>query len=205
MRIGIDTGGTFTDFVFMGEGEGRDGERDRVGSSLEGVDRNEPSLRPPSSGRGSLRRARRLGERWIGVVVVGCAVVVSVLPIRVHKAEPAQWVKLFEWVRGEGERKETERRREGEKGKGAGLVWQGAFQPLRGARLYLEFGWWPRPTRDRWGAIVARPPVGALLIYHRRDGLAPGPGEVVVFEEGDIKVTRLDGEWSPVERADPGE
>ncbi len=23
MRIGIDTGGTFTDFVFLGEGEGR--------------------------------------------------------------------------------------------------------------------------------------------------------------------------------------
>lgn len=146
-----------------------------------------------------VRIVQRRAAKFIGPVMAVCAIVISVIPLRVHKPEPQQWARLFDWVRQNKVAGEPVAR------DGGNVLWQGAFQPLRGARLYLEFGWWPRTTRDRWGNVLERPGPGSLVIYHRRDGLAPGERETVVFAEGDLKVTSLQGEWKPIEVPDPGE
>jgi hypothetical protein len=84
--------------------------------------------------------------------------------------------------------------------------WQGAFDGPSGARLYLHNGRWPVQTQDRANNIVTQPPRHALLIYHRRDGHAPGRGETVLFTHSDLTVTRLDkAPWQPIPTPDPGE
>ncbi|MCW5776094.1 MAG: glycosyltransferase family 39 protein, partial [Phycisphaeraceae bacterium] len=123
--------------------------------------------------------------RWqvIAACVIAGAILFSLLPVRVQRPIEPQWPALFAFLDtlpGEP-------------------VWQGAFNPARGARLYLERGAWPTPTRDRWGNTVADPPEGALLIYHRRDGLAPGANERTVFTIDDLTLTRLGKNgWHPV-------
>lgn len=137
----------------------------------------------------------RVLPRWLVAGVVVAGVVVAVLPVRVQRRADPQWPALFEWLRRSG----------ADVAAGVG-VWQGSFPGDKGARVYLEFGWWPRTTQNRWGEFVARPPEGALLLYHRRAGRGPGANETVLFEEKDLKVTRLGpGGWSPVISPDAGE
>jgi 4-amino-4-deoxy-L-arabinose transferase-like glycosyltransferase len=137
----------------------------------------------------------RWGIRWLPPIVVGVGVLIAVLPIRIDARPAPQWPELFAWMRAEG----LEER-------GAERVWQGAFIGSRGARVYLEFGWWPMTTRDRLGDLIAAPPEGALLLYHRRDGWRPGGNETVLFSSGDLTATRLgEGGWRPVVAPDPGE
>lgn len=121
--------------------------------------------------------------------MIAGAFVFSFLPVRVQRPIEPQWPALLEFL----DTLPNE------------AVWQGGFNPARGARLYLERGAWPVPTRDRWGNTVAEPPEGALLIYHRRDGLAPGTNERPVFKADDLTLTRLGpGGWRPIEVEDPG-
>ncbi|MEO0482645.1 MAG: glycosyltransferase family 39 protein [Planctomycetota bacterium] len=129
------------------------------------------------------------GGRWSWEVLTGCVVlaaaVVSATPVRVQRPPNPQWTALFDWIRSQ--RVES------------GELWQGGFSGIRGARVYVEFGWWPQTTRDRWGKMVEPPPAGVLLVYHADDQLGPGDNEAVVFESGKIFVTRLGtGGWSPV-------
>jgi len=120
--------------------------------------------------------------RWVGVVVVVGAVVMTVVPMRVHRPLGEAWTALFAWVREQDEPK----------------LWQGGFSGDKGANLYLEFGVWPEPTHDGLGRRIQDPPEGALLLYHERDALVPGENEVVVFERGEITATRLGpGGWNP--------
>lgn len=111
-------------------------------------------------------------------------------PVKVQREPNPQWPALFEWMEKNDAR----------------TLWQGGFSGPSGSRLYLRFGEWPIQTQDRKKNIMTRPPRGALLVYHRRDGYAPGPAEEVVFAHGDLTVTRLLGEdWSPMRTPDPGE
>ncbi|MFN0132572.1 MAG: ArnT family glycosyltransferase [Phycisphaerales bacterium] len=131
--------------------------------------------------------------RWRGPIeaaVVG--VVFAALPIRIQSPPAKEWEQLHSWTAGEGLAGER--------------VWLAGQASALAARLYLRHGWWPRATMDRWGAQIGEPGAGAVVVYHRRCGLAPGPGETVAFEAGDVRVTRLDaGEWRPMKAADPGE
>lgn len=145
---------------------------------------------------------RRLERAAIGAA--GVAVVLGIglaaLPVRLQRSVDPQWPALFEWLdaqRAAGELREDD-------------LWQGAFALERSARLYLRSGVWPRPTRDGLGRFIVdrsfEPPAGAFLLYHRRDGLAPGAGETPGFTSGDLSVTRLEHPpWSPVHAPDPGE
>lgn len=138
-------------------------------------------------------RAVRWSLRWLGPVVVVGGAVIAALPIRVQARPDPQWPALFGWIREQGLDQSPEQ------------VWQGAFSGAHGARVYLEFGWWPRTTRNRWGELVATPPEGSVILYHRRDGWAPGPTETPLASMGDLTVTRLNGPWQPARAHDPGE
>src|SRR5690606_9215257 len=97
---------------------------------------------------------------------------------------------LFAWLRGQPD----------------GTLYVGALSPQRAAQVFLETGDWPIPTRSVSGEPITDVPPGAMLIYHRRDGLIPGPGETVLFTERDLTITRLaQTPWSPVPSADSGE
>lgn len=124
-------------------------------------------------------------------VAAGLAVFVALLPIQVQRPPEPQWEELFAWIDGYASEHN-----------GLPTFWQGAFGLERGARLYLRYGVWPRTTRDGMGNFIVdrhrQPPPGALVLYHARDGLSPGPNEAEVFRAGDVSVTRLDSPgWDP--------
>lgn len=137
-----------------------------------------------------LRPVLRGWMKWALPAAVIGGVVFAALPVRVQRGADPQWPAFFEWAR-----------RHAPEG-----VLDGAFAGAPAARVYLETGRWPGPTRDRHERKIAEPQEGALLAYHRRGGRVPGPNETVVFEAGDLKVTRLGaGGWKPGVVGDPGE
>lgn len=141
-----------------------------------------------------LRKAQRVAARWIPVGAIVVCAGLSLAPVRVHAPPDPAWPALFAWLREHGEPE----------------LWQGAFAGDRGARLYLEFTRWPITTRNRWGEFVVdlerEPPAGALIVYHHRDGLAPGEGEEILWTMRGLTLTQLrEPPWSPVEVPDPGE
>jgi 4-amino-4-deoxy-L-arabinose transferase-like glycosyltransferase len=137
-----------------------------------------------------MRRAYRALAPWFVPGFVVASIVFALAPVRLHSPPDPQWPELYAWLDASGDPE----------------LWQGGLQRSRGARLYVQRGRWPQTTRDRWNALVATPPEGALLLYHRRDGFAPGANEATLFETRDLRVTRLGpGGWSPVEVPDPGE
>lgn len=132
---------------------------------------------------------RRIG-RWALPVAAVAAITISASPIRLHRPEPAQWTELFTWLREQG----------------SPDVHAGGFAPQRSAQVFLGTGRWPTPLRATNGRTLLDPPAGSLIIYHRRDGLAPGESEIVEFSSGDLIVTRLVlPPWTPAIIADPGE
>jgi 4-amino-4-deoxy-L-arabinose transferase-like glycosyltransferase len=136
-----------------------------------------------------LARFRRAATRWAGPAAVAAGIVLAALPIQLSKPPNPQWEALFAHLR---QNHITD-------------VWQGAFSGARAARLYLEFGQWPHPTRDDAGNLLATPPVGAAIVYHARDGLRPGPNERTLFASGDLTLTRLESApWTPAPAPDPG-
>ncbi len=123
-------------------------------------------------------------------VAAAVSLLLILLPVRFHRPTDPQWPALFAWL---GEQP-------------ASPLYVGAFSPQRAAQVFLETGDWPIPTRSVTGEPVTDVPAGAMLIYHRRDGLRPGPGESVLFAERDVAVTRLErAPWSPVPSPDTGE
>ncbi len=137
-----------------------------------------------------IRELWRVVSIWALPVCAAAAVVVSCLPVQIHRKEPPQWERLYAWIRVEG----------------SPTIYAGGLAPQRSAQVYLATGAWPAPTRTVAGERIADPPAGAFVLYHRRDGLAPGRNETVVFSEGDLIVTRLnDGAWAPMPMSDPGE
>lgn len=137
-----------------------------------------------------LRPALRGWMKWaLPAAVVGGAIFAA-LPVKVQGGASKQWVEFFEWVRMNAPTG----------------VHDGAFGGAPGARVYLVTGKWPEPTRDRRERVITEPAEGTLLAYHRRGGRVPGANEVVVFESGDLKITKLgSGGWKPELMADPGE
>ena len=135
-----------------------------------------------------LPRVKRFVWRGLGPVAGIGAIVFALVPVRLQDRTDPQWPALFAWVRERGlDRNESAR------------PWAGGIAGAQAARLYLEFGWWPRTTRNRWGEQVASPPGGSTLIYHSTAGWAPGADETELFRSGDVTVSRLDGaEWKPV-------
>lgn len=137
-----------------------------------------------------VRELWRLAGRWAVPIAVTACIVLSLAPLRLHRPEHKQWGELFTWLRARGESE----------------VYSGGFAPQRSAQVFLATGSWPRPLRSIGEVRFNDPAPGALILYHRRDGLAPGDTESTVFSSGDLFVTRLDRTpWNPVAVADPGE
>jgi len=113
-------------------------------------------------------------RRWVAPMSAAGAVLISLLPIRMHGKANPQWPALFEWLRAQGEP----------------VVWQGGLSANKGARLYLEFGYWPITTQDQYGSIVAQPPVGALILHHLDEKTAISGEEDVLFESGKLVVSK---------------
>ncbi len=115
---------------------------------------------------------------WFAAVA---GVVFAIAPVRVQRGVDPQWPVLFESLRSEEVRDET--------------IYAGGIHGNMSARLYLEFGWWPRVVDD-----ASPPERGTLLLYHKRGVRSPGPGEATVLRERDLWMTRLEGtEWRPTE------
>lgn len=120
---------------------------------------------------------------------IAAGVVFALLPVRVQRPPDPQWIEFGNWCQAASNPP----------------LYDGSFAGAPAARVYLLTGKWPIATFDRRGKTLAAPPAGSLIAYHRRGGRAPGPGETVRFTSGDLTVTQLEGTWSPVEIADPGE
>lgn len=132
------------------------------------------------------------GLRWTPAAAALIGLGLALAPLTVSRPIDPQWPALFAWLRSAG----------------SAEVYRGGITGNASARLYLEFGRWPIPARpsDLSNENGAVPPKGSLLLYHRRGGRAPGPGEEVLFQQGDLTVTRLSGDgWHPAEVSDPGE
>ena len=142
------------------------------------------------------RSARKAMLGWFPVAVAAAAIVFAALPLQVQRGPDKQWTELFAWARQQGLYR----------GPDADGLWQGASAGAPDARVFLEFGRWPRATRTVRGKPIAEPPSGSLVLYHRRGTWEPGENESVVFTSGDLRVTRRgEGPWRPVRVPDPGE
>jgi 4-amino-4-deoxy-L-arabinose transferase-like glycosyltransferase len=137
--------------------------------------------------------------------VVGATLLIAVASgARLHRTVDPQWPALIERLRG------VRGGREPNSGD-APRVWAAGLSPERGARIYLALGWWPTPTHNRWNQLVIDPSrdlrSGDWLLYHRRDGWRPGPGEREIWRERDLTITSLEpgAAWTPVPSLDPGE
>jgi 4-amino-4-deoxy-L-arabinose transferase-like glycosyltransferase len=131
----------------------------------------------PASVRHVWRRLARVFP-WIAVIA---GVTMAALPIQVHKPQDANWRQVMSWI---------------DTHPGASIH-AGGFVGQRMAKVYLQTARWPETTTPRAGSYV---------LYHTRDGLAPGPNEDVVLQADKLLITRLTTEpWSPVPTPDPGE
>ncbi len=122
---------------------------------------------------------QRAGDRAAALsapVALGVGILVSILPIRVHGDRSEQWDGLFDWMRQQ--RVEPDR------------VWSGGFEGAQAARVYMEFGWWARIPEARDGP-GGSPEPGDVILYFADEAARPGGGEVVVFEQGKVIVSRV--------------
>lgn len=137
-----------------------------------------------------VRRAWRAVAAWLPPIAVGAAVAITLLPLRLHRAEDPQWTAILAWMREHPD----------------AAVYEGGLSGQRAAKVYLDRGRWPLPTSDPGGRRIADPPVGACVLYHARDRLRPGPGEDVLVQAGSLTLTRLvSPPWRPESNADRGE
>lgn len=140
--------------------------------------------------------------RWIiaGSVAVGMGLMIATLAgARIHRNVDRQWPELFAFLRAQGWPDDAR----------TPALWAAGFAPHRSARIYLEFGQWATPTRNRWNDLVVDPArafkPGDLLIYHRRDGWTPGPDEPLLWQSQDLEVRQYHGTWAPTATHDPGD
>jgi 4-amino-4-deoxy-L-arabinose transferase-like glycosyltransferase len=138
----------------------------------------------------AVRRVWRRVSRGLPFAACTIAVIVSVVPIRLHKPQDANWTKVLAWIDAHPR----------------APIYQGGFVGQRMAKIYLHTGKWPAPTDGTAGGERKEPPAGAYLLYHTRDGLAPGPNEEIVLAADKLVITRLgSGGWAPIVTPDPGE
>lgn len=141
--------------------------------------------------RGVWRRRVNVALRLAAPVSGMIAIVVALLPIRVQSKPDEQWAQLEAFINADAAHR---------------TIYEGASDGAPAARVYLISGAWPIPTRDGVDKPLSSPPRGSLIFYHARGGRAPGPGESVVFNAGDLTITRLDADaWVPATIVDPGE
>lgn len=141
-------------------------------------------------GSAPIRAAWRRVARAMPAVACLLAAVLSIVPFRAHKPQDANWTGFLAWIDRHPE----------------ASLWQGGFVGQRMAKVYLHTGRWPHATADALPGSDRDPPAGAYLLYHTRDGLAPGPNEEVALAADKLLITRLkSGPWSPVRVPDPGE
>lgn len=129
-------------------------------------------------------RSARAAVKWAAPAAVVAGVTLSLSPVRLHRPQSEVWDRFFGVIAREP----------------SGAVWQGGFGGSRAARMYLNTGHWPMPTHNTAGNRLPgrSPPTGAMIVYHERDGLGPGANEAVLFQEGELTITRLgDGGWNP--------
>lgn len=138
-----------------------------------------------------------------GLIAAVGGLVFAIIPVRVQRGVHPQWPAFFAWLSSQ----QVQPRSPLATQKPAWAVWDGAFSGAPAARFYLEMGFWPTPTRDAHG-VHTLPSRGepTFILYHRRGGWLPGPGEEVAFQQDDLIVTRFTGkQWRPTEAPDPGE
>ncbi len=137
---------------------------------------------------------RRAIARWAPPVALGAcllAVVLSFLPVTVHKPRSPQWAQLNTFL--DAQPADTE-------------LWAAPGAVTLGANIYLDRGTWPRTARasDDLQAAVAQartlapagdPPAGALLILRKGSRFGPRPSDQPVFEAGPIIITRVTTPW----------
>lgn len=142
---------------------------------------------------GAPARLRKIAQRGVLPLTLGvcaAAIVIAVAPVQLHSRRDQSWNDLLAWVDAHPHTP----------------LYRGGFVGQRAARIYLHSGRWPLEAGDPLDRSGAGVPAGANLLYHVRDGLAPGPGEVPVFRAGSLIVTRLEQPpWRPAAVRDPGE
>ena len=92
-------------------------------------------------------KCRRFVWRGLAMTAAALGVAFALVPVAIQERIDPQWPALFQWVRQQGIESDE-----------AARPWAGGIAGAQAARLYLEFGWWPRTTRNRWGDLVAIPP-----------------------------------------------
>jgi 4-amino-4-deoxy-L-arabinose transferase-like glycosyltransferase len=188
-------------------------------------DRRDRYAMPVHAGM-ALLLAAVLMPRWRGVgramergvlVAAVLGLVFALIPVRVQREVNPQWPALFAWLKTQGVAARDDV--PGATAQNvAPTVLDGSFSGAPAARYYLVTGSWPEPTRDPQGSVIRQPRRGDFILYHRRGGWLPGPGEIEMFSRGDLVATRFEGpmqgtldgraesrQWSPVKAPDPGE
>lgn len=133
----------------------------------------------PAQGRGRLARGVQLLLAWLGPAALVTGVVLALLPIRVHRP-PTEAQTAFESFLEEND--------------GAPIYVHEGLLP-GSALVYLETGEWPMLARLRAEGRGDDPPIGALMLYHRRGAIAPREVDVVEFDRGDFLVVRIAQPW----------
>ncbi|MEI6515527.1 MAG: glycosyltransferase family 39 protein [bacterium] len=103
------------------------------------------------------------------VLIVGTGMIISVLPIQFQEPPDANLSGLTQWIGTQD----------------PSVVFSVALTASDESTLFLKTGHWPKPIRLRHHLSP-----GCLMIY--TDGLAPSPepGETLVFQQGQYRVTR---------------
>lgn len=118
-------------------------------------------------------RTMRSWIRWkpgkVALLIVAAGLIVSVLPIQFQEPPDKNLSNLTQWVGKQD----------------PGVVFSVALTASDESYLFLKTGHWPKPIRRRHHLSP-----GCLMIY--TDGLTPSPepGETLVFQQGQYRVTR---------------
>jgi 4-amino-4-deoxy-L-arabinose transferase-like glycosyltransferase len=125
-----------------------------------------------------LRRWLRIGTRLAPAAFPVLGIALALAPVRIYSVGNGQWPRLGAWA---DQNHPTE-------------FWNGGAGLAQCGETYLVTGVWPRSEGES-----AHPGPGSLILYHATGGVAPGPGETLLFEHADVKVTRLEGSaWQPI-------
>lgn len=141
-----------------------------------------------------LRIAWRGARRWLIPIAAVGGIAFALAPVRVQARPDPQWIEFRQWM-------ESQKAANGQ----WPSLYDASFSGAPAARVMLLTEAWPIAIFNRHAEIVQPPPEGSLIAYHRRGGRRHGPTEHIEFAAGDLTITRLQGQWSPVDSPDPGE
>jgi 4-amino-4-deoxy-L-arabinose transferase-like glycosyltransferase len=133
----------------------------------------------PAHGSGGLARGVQLLLAWLGPAAFATGLVLALLQIRVHRPASEAQVAFESFLDANDD---------------APIYVHEELLP-GSALVYLETGTWPGLARLRADGRGDDPPIGALMLYHRRGAIAPRDVDVVAFDRGDFLVVRIAQPW----------